>query len=151
MPEQKKIIIVHNVAHATKVLKASRKLGKSPVIASPPNAASYMGIGHFRQICKLASTIQPGTNYKCILDCGNSYAMSMAAMQKGFKYISINADSKVTRNLSDLAKNYKAKIMPSDFYSHKSLRKSTDSMDIDTLDLLDCDNLDSAIEKFLKK
>jgi hypothetical protein len=150
MPEQKKIIIIHSVEGATKVLETSKKLGKSTVIASPPNAATYMGIGQFRQICNLASKKHPEAECKYIIDCGNSYAMSMAAMQKGFKHISVNADASIVKKLSDIAKNYNANIISSDFYSHHSLRQAEETKDINTLDLMDCENPDSDIESFLK-
>jgi hypothetical protein len=94
-------IRIHSLEHARAALDAA---GGHPVtLVSPPSAASFPGIGWWRQLVAAARQEFPDARFDAALDCGPATGMALAALRTGCGPVWVQTDAMVLAKLADMA------------------------------------------------
>jgi len=99
-----KVIVVYNYDHVISTMKAASKLKKNIIIASPPNAAAYMGPMFFKKLLKKGKSLFPSVKYVEILDCGNDTGLALEAIHCGINRIKIKCNKTVLEKIKNICK-----------------------------------------------
>ena len=99
-----KVIVVYNYSHVIFAMKAASKLKKNIIIASPPNAATYMGPLYFKKLLKKGRLLFPNVKYVEILDCGNDTGLALEAIHCGINRIKIKCNKTVLEKIKNICK-----------------------------------------------
>ncbi|MDH3233229.1 MAG: hypothetical protein OEQ29_06860 [Alphaproteobacteria bacterium] len=105
------VIAVHTQAQAEAVLAAATRAGRPVVLASPTNAAAYLGAGMFRAMIAAARQSYPQARSLAVLDCGTRAGDAMAALREGVDVVCFRGDRDVVAKLIDMAEQVGARVV----------------------------------------
>ena len=106
MTETVPVIVVHSLAHAVAALTAATAAGRPIVLASAPDAGSYVGPGWFGALVAAAREAVPEARFSPLLDCGDNVGAVLAAIRAEIAGVVFTGRSDVARRLSDIARQH---------------------------------------------
>lgn len=77
--------------------------GHTVVLASAPDAASYVGPGWFRALVAAAREAVPEAGFSALLDCGDNVGAALAAIRAEVEGVVFIGRADVARRLADIA------------------------------------------------
>jgi hypothetical protein len=102
------VIIVHTLEHAVASLRAAAALNIPVTLQSAPDAIHYAGSLYLFNMFGQACEQVPEAKAAFILDCGDSGAEVIGALQAGHRAIRTNAKPTLATKLADIAGQYGA-------------------------------------------
>jgi hypothetical protein len=104
--------VVHDLAQGRAALAAATEAGASPVLASAPGAAGYLGAGTWRALEELWREAFPETPFLGLLDCGDSAGDALAALRAGVRALCLEGPDEIVARIADLAGAQGAAVNP---------------------------------------
>jgi len=105
------VIAVRTQAQAEAALAAAARAGRPVVLASPSDAAAYLGAGMFGAMVAAARRSHPQARSLAVLDCGARAGDAMAALREGIEVVCFRGDPDVASKLADLAEQMGARVV----------------------------------------
>ena len=97
------VIVIHSLAHAVAALTAAARADRPIVLASAPDAGSYVGPGWFGALVVAAREAVPGARFSALLDCGDDVGAALAAIRSEIEGVVFTGRADVARRLADIA------------------------------------------------
>lgn len=127
-------VVIHELAHARAALAAAADLDVPVELWSAPAAAASAGAGWFEAVIRLALDGRSDAGVTAVLDCHDRPDLVQAALRQGLPHVYYSGPEAVARQLADIAGQRGATL-------HRKRPPA--------LDLLYCDNVESACRRWL--
>lgn len=108
MADAERVIIVHTPEHTVAALRAAQSLSIPVTLQSAPDAIHYAGSLYLLKMFEAACEQVPKAKAVFILDCGDSGAEALGALQAGHRAIRTSAKPALAAKLADIAGQYGA-------------------------------------------
>ncbi len=98
-----RVIVVHTLEHALVALETAQELNLPVTIQSPPDAIFYAGSLYFLHLFMQAQQAFPAVPTRFILDCADTGAEAVGALELGHRAIRSSAAEELRAKLRDIA------------------------------------------------
>ena len=116
MPDRlSRVVIVHTAEQVRAALEAASEPYTPIALQSAAGANAYAGSLYLLHMFAQVKADFPKTEATFILDCGDSGADAIAAMEMGHSHIRTSAPDTLRTKLEDIAKQYKITLVTSPF------------------------------------
>ncbi|MEX2449280.1 MAG: hypothetical protein WD407_00325 [Rhodospirillales bacterium] len=105
-----RIVIIHDLGHATAAMRAAAAYGRRVILRSAPNAASYLSAAVFNAIVEDGAQAVPGARFDAVYDCGAEPGFALNALRHGVKTVRVDAAGDVLRKISEIAEQLGASV-----------------------------------------
>lgn len=129
------MVIVHMFEHVVDALEVAQKLNIPVTLQSAPDAIHYAGALYLLHMFEQAHKHFPEVSARFIVDCGDTGAEAVAAMQVGHKHLRSHANPELLEKLTDIAGQHGVQVHTQPYES---------------LDLLNVQDCKTACEKWLR-
>lgn len=123
MADTSRVIIIHTPEQAKTVLEVAAGLKKPLVLQSAPDAVFYAGSLYLLNMFRKAQEAVPAAKATFILDCADTGAEAIEAIQMGHTHIRSRAPEALRSKLADIAKQHKVKLLDDNYQSLDVLRQ----------------------------
>lgn len=125
-----RVVIVHHAEHVRLALRAAQECSCSITLQSAPDALFYAGALYLLNMYEQEKTQFPNVDATFILDCADSRALAVQAMQTGHTHIRSQAEPKILSKLASIAKNNGVTLYTKPYEALDLLRVSATTGDI---------------------
>ena len=136
-------IIVHDLKDAITAISVASNQGCRVTLRSAAGAAAYLGPQVFYEMIETAKIGKEGTEVQAVFDCGEDTGIALSALRHGLKTIRIDAPTRTLEKISDIAKQFQAKVERAPPETEEELATA--------LDLIELEDAESAIKSWLKE
>jgi hypothetical protein len=110
MADAQAVIIVHTLEHTVAALRVAASMNLPVTLQSAPDAVHYAGSLYLLRMFEAACEQVPEAKAAFILDCGDSGAQVLGALQAGHRAIRTCAKPALTAKLADITGQYGAQL-----------------------------------------
>ena len=98
-----RVVIIHNAEQVKSALAVAQELHCEVTLQSAPDAVFYAGALYLLRMFEQEKANFPDVNAQFILDCADSRAKAIEAMQTGHLHIRSNAPESIRKKLAAIA------------------------------------------------
>lgn len=110
MADADRVIIVHTLEHTVAALRAAQSLNVPVILQSTPDGIHYAGSLYLLKMFEAACEQAPKAKVVFIIDCGDSGAEALGALQSGHRAIRTSAKPALAAKLADIASQHGAQL-----------------------------------------
>lgn len=131
-----RVIIVHTLEQVVDALEVAKELKSSLILQSAPDAILYAGALYILHMFEEGRSLLPDVEAEYVIDCGETGAECVAAMQMGHTAIRSSAPPELLEKLADIAQQCDVRLHTAPY---------------EALDLLSVRDTKAACKNWLKK
>ena len=103
---------INNYLEALKVISASKKIKKTPILYVKYNIINGFGINWIKELKSLINLKYKQNEYKIYIDSKNNYGLFIGLVELKINYLKIKSDKQIFIKLNQIAKINKVSVNP---------------------------------------
>ncbi|HEY7608886.1 MAG TPA: hypothetical protein VIF14_06610 [Alphaproteobacteria bacterium] len=107
-PTPARVAVVGSLAEARAALTGARG---AVVLASPPGAARYLGVGYFWALVEAARAEFPGIAIDAVMDCADDPGRALSALRMGFRSVVLRGHPRARAGVAAIARALGARLL----------------------------------------